>query len=66
MKFNNQRQTSVHNRERVVEELAMPMVHKLIQEFEDGFHLSPTLESFPFYTTFVCQTILENFKIIIV
>ena len=35
--------------ESVVEELAIPMVHKLIQELEDGFLLSPILESFSLF-----------------
>jgi hypothetical protein len=39
----------VYTQERIVEELAIPMVYKLIQELEDGFHLSPVLESFSLF-----------------
>ncbi|XP_061190723.1 uncharacterized protein LOC133198722 [Saccostrea echinata] len=43
------RDRQVYTREKVVKELAIPMVHKLVQELEDGFHLSPTLESFSLF-----------------
>lgn len=32
--------------EQVVEEIAVPMVHGLINELDDGFHCSPVLEGF--------------------
>ncbi|XP_062596570.1 uncharacterized protein LOC134258016 isoform X2 [Saccostrea cucullata] len=43
------RDRQVYTQERVVEELAIPMVHKLIQELEDGFHLSPIFQSFSLF-----------------
>jgi len=36
----------VHTPEQIVEELAVPIVNRLIQELEDGFHCTPVLDAF--------------------
>lgn len=42
----NFRDQSVHTVEQYVEELAVPLTYKLIQELEDGFSCSPLLNAF--------------------
>lgn len=35
--------------EQIVEELAVPVVYKLFQELEDGFHPSPVMDAFSIF-----------------